>query len=108
MCIKLATAPTAAAGFPKAFERICVDLQTLRIVGNLERPAVSSATCEPCPRQRPQRSGTLRSLSRGIVRRFAQGSLTGCTTGRRWTTFEVLPDAYQRFVDGKVDVLRRG
>jgi endonuclease YncB( thermonuclease family) len=33
MCIKLGTAKTAAAGIEKAFERLCVDLRTMRVVG---------------------------------------------------------------------------
>jgi endonuclease YncB( thermonuclease family) len=32
-CIKLATAPSAAAGIKDAFQRVCVDLRTLRNVG---------------------------------------------------------------------------
>ncbi len=40
MCIKLAMAPTAAEGLSKAFERICVDLRTLKIVGKHGFPAV--------------------------------------------------------------------
>ncbi len=33
MCIKLGTAKTAAAGIKEAFQRLCVDLRTLRVVG---------------------------------------------------------------------------
>jgi endonuclease YncB( thermonuclease family) len=40
MCIKLAMADTAAEGLSKAFERICVDLRTLKIVGKHGFPAV--------------------------------------------------------------------
>jgi endonuclease YncB( thermonuclease family) len=40
MCIKLAQADDAAEGLAKAFERVCVDLRTLRIVGKHGFPAV--------------------------------------------------------------------
>lgn len=40
MCIKLAMAATAAEGISKAFERICVDLRTMKIVGKHGFPAV--------------------------------------------------------------------
>jgi endonuclease YncB( thermonuclease family) len=40
MCIKLAMADTAADGLDKAFERICVDLRTLQIVGKHGFPAL--------------------------------------------------------------------
>ena len=40
MCIKLAAAPTAAEGLSKAFERVCVNLRTLKIVGKHGFPAV--------------------------------------------------------------------
>jgi endonuclease YncB( thermonuclease family) len=40
MCIKLAMAVTAAEGISKAFERICVDLRTMKIVGKHGFPAV--------------------------------------------------------------------
>jgi endonuclease YncB( thermonuclease family) len=40
MCIKLAKAATADEGLADAFERICVDLRTLRIVGKYGFPAV--------------------------------------------------------------------
>lgn len=40
MCIKLAMADNAAEGISKAFERICVDLRTLQIVGQYGFPAV--------------------------------------------------------------------
>lgn len=39
-CIKLAKAQTAAAGIRDAFQRICVDLRDLRIVGKLGFPGV--------------------------------------------------------------------
>jgi endonuclease YncB( thermonuclease family) len=39
-CIKLATASTAATGIADAFQRICVDLRTLRIVGKHGFPSV--------------------------------------------------------------------
>jgi endonuclease YncB( thermonuclease family) len=40
MCIKLAKAVTPEEGLDDAFERICVDLRTLRIVGKYGFPAV--------------------------------------------------------------------
>jgi endonuclease YncB( thermonuclease family) len=40
MCIKLAMAATGAEGIADAFERVCVDLRTLRIVGKFGFPAV--------------------------------------------------------------------
>lgn len=40
MCIKLAMADTGAEGIADAFERVCVDLRTLRIVGKFGFPAV--------------------------------------------------------------------
>lgn len=40
MCVKLAKAATADGGIADAFERICVDLRTLRIVGKYGFPAV--------------------------------------------------------------------
>lgn len=39
-CIKLGTASDAAAGIAQAFQRICVDLRNLRIVGKYGFPAV--------------------------------------------------------------------
>jgi endonuclease YncB( thermonuclease family) len=40
MCIKLAAAPNANKGIGDAFQRICVDLRTLTIVGKFGFPAV--------------------------------------------------------------------
>ena len=40
MCIKLAAAATAAEGLDGAFQRVCVDLRTLQIVGKHGFPAV--------------------------------------------------------------------
>jgi hypothetical protein len=41
MCIKLARAKSAEQGIKDAFERICVDLETLEIVGKFEFHKVS-------------------------------------------------------------------
>ena len=40
MCIKLAVATTAAQGLADAFQRVCVDLRTLTIVGKFDFPSV--------------------------------------------------------------------
>ena len=40
MCIKLAAAPNADKGISDAFQRVCVDLRTLKIVGKFGFPAV--------------------------------------------------------------------